>query len=323
MFSLETFAIVTLALLLDTIIGDPKSIYARVPHPIVLIGNLIGLMEKALNRPTHASFSRRDLGCLTILVLAVATGFLGIIISNVLAGEIWGAIIQAFLISILLAGKSLAQHIAAVRDGLLNGGLEDGRIAVAAVVGRDTNFLDDAGVARAGIESLAENFSDGVVAPVFWALIFGLPGILVYKTINTADSMIGYKTDRYHQFGWAAARLDDLLNLVPARISGLLIVIASMACRVGSAADGFRSVIRDAGRHRSPNAGYPEAAMAGVLGLKLAGPRRYGDEVIEDAWMGDGRENASPSDINRALRVYWSALTIIFLICAAVSVQLL
>jgi adenosylcobinamide-phosphate synthase len=255
--------------------------------------------------------------------LAVATGFLGIIISNALAGEMWGAIIQAFLISILLAGKSLAQHIAAVRDGLLNGGLEGGRIAVAAVVGRDTNFLDDAGVARAGIESLAENFSDGVVAPVFWALIFGLPGILVYKTINTADSMIGYKTDRYHQFGWAAARLDDLLNLVPARISGLLIVIASMACRVGSAADGFRSVIRDAGRHRSPNAGYPEAAMAGVLGLKLAGPRRYGDEVIEDAWMGDGRENASPSDINRALRVYWSALTIIFLICAAVSVQLL
>lgn len=323
MFSLETFAIVTLALLLDIIIGDPKSIYARVPHPIVLIGNLIGLMEKALNRPTHASFFRRDLGCLTILVLAVATGFLGIIISNALAGEMWGAIIQAFLISILLAGKSLAQHIAAVRDGLLNGGLEDGRIAVAAVVGRDTNFLDDAGVARAGIESLAENFSDGVVAPVFWALIFGLPGILVYKTINTADSMIGYKTDRYHQFGWAAARLDDLLNLVPARISGLLIVIASMACRVGSAADGFRSVIRDAGRHRSPNAGYPEAAMAGVLGLKLAGPRRYGDEVIEDAWMGDGRENVSPSDINRALRVYWSALTIIFLICAAVSVQLL
>ncbi|MGY9014141.1 MAG: cobalamin biosynthesis protein CobD/CbiB, partial [Rhodospirillales bacterium] len=123
--------------------------------------------------------------------------------------------------------------------------------------------------------------------------------------------------------GWAAARLDDLLNLVPARISGLLIVIASMACRVGSAADGLRSVIRDAGRHRSPNAGYPEAAMAGVLGLKLAGPRRYGDEVIEDAWMGDGRENVSPSDINRALRVYWSALTIIFLICAAVSVQLL
>jgi adenosylcobinamide-phosphate synthase len=323
MFSLETFAIVTLALLLDIIIGDPKSIYARVPHPIVLIGNLIGLMEKALNRPTHASFFRRGLGCLTILVLAVATGFLGIIISNALAGEMWGAIIQAFLISILLAGKSLAQHIAAVRDGLLNGGLEGGRIAVAAVVGRDTNFLDDAGVARAGIESLAENFSDGVVAPVFWALIFGLPGILVYKTINTADSMIGYKTNRYHQFGWAAARLDDLLNLVPARISGLLIVIASMACRVGSAADGFRSVIRDAGRHRSPNAGYPEAAMAGVLGLKLAGPRRYGDEVIEDAWMGDGRENASPSDINRALRVYWSALTIIFLSCAAVSVQLL
>jgi adenosylcobinamide-phosphate synthase len=323
MFSLETFAIVTLALLLDTFFGDPKSVYARIPHPVVLIGNLIGLIEKTLNRPTLASFFRRDLGCLTIVFLAVGAGFLGIMISNALAGEIWGAIVQAFLISILLAGKSLAEHIAAVRDGLLKGGLEDGRIAVAAVVGRDPSSLDEAGVARAGIESLAENFSDGVVAPVFWALVFGLPGILVYKTINTADSMIGYKTDRYRQFGWAAARLDDLLNLVPARISGLLIVIASLACRAGSAKDGIHSIVKDAGRHRSPNAGYPEAAMAGVLGLKLAGPRRYGEEVIEDAWMGDGRENASPLDINRALRVYWSALTIIFLVCAAVSAQLL
>ena len=323
MFSLETFAIVTLALLLDTFFGDPKSVYARIPHPVVLIGNLIGLIEKTLNRPTLASFFRRDLGCLTIVFLAVGAGFLGIMISNALAGEIWGAIVRAFLISILLAGKSLAEHIAAVRDGLLKGGLEDGRIAVAAVVGRDPSSLDEAGVARAGIESLAENFSDGVVAPVFWALVFGLPGILVYKTINTADSMIGYKTDRYRQFGWAAARLDDLLNLVPARISGLLIVIASLACRAGSAKDGIHSIVKDAGRHRSPNAGYPEAAMAGVLGLKLAGPRRYGEEVIEDAWMGDGRENASPLDINRALRVYWSALTIIFLVCAAVSAQLL
>jgi adenosylcobinamide-phosphate synthase len=323
MFSLEIFAIVALALILDAFIGDPKTIYTRVPHPVVLIGNLISLMEKALNRPALASFFRRSLGCLTIVALVVGSGFLGIIISNVLAGDMWGAIVQAFLIAILLAGKSLAQHIAAVRDGLLNGGLGDGRIAVAAVVGRDPSSLDEYGVARAGIESLAENFSDGVVAPIFWALIFGLPGILVYKTVNTADSMIGHKTDRYWQFGWASARLDDFLNLVPARISGLLIVIASMASRGGSAKNGFRSIIRDAGYHRSPNAGYPEAAMAGVLGLKLAGPRRYGDEVIEDAWMGNGRENASPSDINRALRVYWSALTMIFLICAAVSAQLL
>lgn len=323
MFSLEIFAIVTLALLLDIFIGDPKSVYARVPHPVVMIGKLISILDQALNRSKLASFSRRNLGALTILILTILMGFIGIFISKVLVDQTWGWVLHAFLVSILLAGKSLAQHIADVREGLKNHGLEGGRKAVSAVVGRDPSSLDEAGVVRAGIESLAENFSDGVIAPIFWALLLGLPGILIYKTVNTADSMIGYKSDKYRDFGWASARLDDLLNFAPARISAALIIIASFICRTGSAAEGFRAVVRDARYHRSPNAGYPEAAMAGVLGLRLAGPRYYAKRVIEDVWMGSGREDAGLMDISRALRIYWGALTIIFLLCALISVQLL
>jgi adenosylcobinamide-phosphate synthase len=187
---------------------------------------------------------------------------------------------------------------------LEKGGIEAGRQAVGAIVGRDTADLDEAGVSRAAIESLAESFSDGVTAPLFWMVIGGLPGAALYKTINTADSMIGHKDSRYRAFGWAAARLDDLVNLPASRLSALLLVTAAALVPDADRAGALRSVLRDGRTHRSPNAGWPEAAMAGALGLRLAGPRTYDGEVVDDHWMGDGRAEATPSDILRALRLF-------------------
>lgn len=198
----------------------------------------------------------------------------------------------------LLAQRSLWTHVRAVQRGLQQG-LAQGRTAVSHIVGRNPASLDAAGVARAAIESLAENFSDGVVAPALWCALLGLPGIALYKAINTADSMIGHRTPRHEAFGWAAARLDDVVNLPASRLAALLVAVAGG--RPGAA---LAAVWRDAGRHRSPNAGWPEAAMAGALGLRLAGPRVYGSTLVADAWMGDGRADAGAADIGRALRVY-------------------
>jgi len=197
--------------------------------------------------------------------------------------------------------------VKAVADGLRDGGLAGGRAAVSMIVGRDPDSLDGPGVARAAIESCAENFSDGVVAPVFWYVVLGLPGIMVYKTVNTLDSMIGHRSERYRAFGWASARFDDLLNLVPARLAGVLIAAAALATRGARPGAALRTMLRAAGKHRSPNAGWPEAAMAGALGLALAGPRRYGTEVVRDPWIGDGRAQAGEADIRAALRVMVTA----------------
>ena len=194
---------------------------------------------------------------------------------------------------------------------MIHGGLISGRLAVSQIVGRDPESLDGAGVARAAIESLAENFSDGVVAPVFWYLVLGLPGMFAYKMANTLDSMIGHKSERYRAFGWAAARLDDLLNLIPAPISGLLLVFASLFDRQHSAAGALRIMLRDGRKHRSPNAGWPEAAMAGALGISLAGPRHYHEGPVDDPYLGDGSPIATPQDINRALNLYFRACVIL------------
>jgi adenosylcobinamide-phosphate synthase len=207
--------------------------------------------------------------------------------------------------STLIAQKSLYQHVAAVASGLETGGLGGGRLAVSRIVGRDPEALDQAGVSRAAIESLAENFSDGVVAPVFWAALFGLPGLLAYKVINTGDSMIGHKTERHLQFGWAAARLDDLLNLVPARLSALIVCAAAWLLPGADPLAAWRAMWRDARKHRSPNAGWPEAAFAGALSLAIAGPRVYHGEHVDDHWMNDGgRPHAAAPDIRMALRLF-------------------
>ncbi len=235
----------------------------------------------------------------------------------------FGSVAAALLASTLLAQRSLHAHVARVATALEAAGLAAGRAAVSHIVGRDAEALDQAGVARAAIESLAENFSDGVVAPALWMVIGGLPGGAVYKAINTADSMIGFRTPRYAAFGWAAARLDDLVNLPASRLAGLLIIAAAGLTKGASLAGAWRAVRRDARRHRSPNAGYPEAAMAGALGLMLAGPRVYGGVQVDDAMMGDGRRAADVADIRAALRLYRHADAILIGLIAALTVSLI
>ena len=270
--------------------GYPERLFAWVRHPVVWIGALIAALDARLPRT-------RGAGVLAMaVVLAASVGP-----AMVLAGLWWP--VAAALASSLFAQRSLHAHVAAVAAGLRSG-LPEGRAAVADIVGRDPERLDDAGVARAAIESLAENFADGVVAPAFWCALAGLPGLVAYKAVNTADSMIGHRTARHERFGWFAARLDDWVNLVPARLSAGWLLMAAMLVPGADAGAGWRAVWRDAGGHRSPNAGWPEAAMAGALGLRLAGPRVYGGVATADGWMGDGRAEATAADIGRALLVY-------------------
>ena len=294
-------------LAIDALFGDMRTVFRFVPHPVVLAGRAIAFFDRKLNRPQRTERARRERGVLAVLALVGGAAAIGWLIQALCRGRPVGALIEALLIGILVAQRSLFLHVAAVSLALRDGGVEAGRLAVSHIVGRDPARLDRHGVARAAIESLAENFSDGVVAPVFWYLIGGLPGLFAYKMANTLDSMIGHRSERYRAFGWAAARFDDLLNLAPARLSGLL--LAAAALFVGDARPGrsLVTMLRDARKHRSPNAGWPEAAMAGALGLALAGPRRYAEGTVDDPWLGNGTARATQADIVRALRLYYAA----------------
>lgn len=297
-----------LALLLEAACGYPDFLFRLVRHPVVWIGALISLLERGLNHTVWPFSWRRAGGVLALLALLAVCGGIGFALSQALRALPYGILLEAVLACSLLAQQSLGRHVAAVALGLETGGLAAGRLAVSQIVGRDPQSLDEAGVARAAIESLAENFSDGVVAPFFWLLLGGLPGILLYKAINTADSMIGHKSPRYLAFGWAAARLDDLVNLPASRLSALLLSIVAPGRLIAA----WRVIWRDAPQHRSPNAGWPEAAMAQALGLRLAGPRRYAGEIVADAWMGEGRVEASAADIRAALRLYRRSLLLLW-----------
>ncbi len=291
---------ILLAASLDAVVGDPPGLWRRVPHPVVWIGRMIARTERAFNRGTPSL--RRAAGVVALL-LWLALGIGGTAGLLTLLPPWSAALVTALGGGILLAQRSLADHGRAVADGL-DRSLDAGRAAVSQIVGRDPESLDSAGVARAAVESVAENFSDGVTAPLFWFALFGLPGIVGYKIINTADSMIGHLNPRYAAFGWASARLDDLVNLIPARLSGGLIALVAALTPGLDGQQALRAMRADARRHRSPNAGWPEAAMAGALGLALAGPRRYGDEIVEDAWMNHtGRREATDADIRTAVRV--------------------
>ncbi len=309
------------ALAFDALLGDPGWLYRRLPHPVALIGWSIGWLDSAFNRESASEPARRRAGLLVCLVLVLLSAAIGIAVEARLRDVKDGWLIDALIISVFLAQNSLYCHVASVLRALAAEGLAGGRRAVSRIVGRDPESLDEPGVCRAALESLAENFSDGVVAPAFWALLFGLPGILVYKTINTADSMIGHKSPRHLAFGWASARLDDLLNLVPARIAGLLIVGAAALTPGGSPAESCRAMLRDAARHRSPNAGWQEAPLAGALGVALAGPRRYDGEMVDDHWMNrDGRREATPADLRRGLNLYLIACLLQAAVVAAIAV---
>ena len=291
-------------LAIDALFGDLPAVFAYVPHPVVLAGRAIGFFDRKLNRASRSDRSRRERGIVTVIALVGMAAAIGVGIDWLCRGTVLGALVEALVFGILLAQRGLYEHVAVVALALEHGGLAAGREAVRHIVGRDPLRLDEHGVARAAIESLAENFSDGVVAPVFWYLLFGLPGLLAYKMANTLDSMIGHRTLRYRAFGWASARFDDLLNLLPARLSGTLLSIAAMFARDSNAGRAFATMLRDAKKHHSPNAGWPEAAMAGALGLALAGPRDYAEERVEDPWIGSGTPLARPADIARALRLY-------------------
>ncbi|MGZ3285636.1 MAG: adenosylcobinamide-phosphate synthase CbiB [Xanthobacteraceae bacterium] len=299
-----TVTLTLAALLIEAVVGYPDRLVRSIGHPVTWIGRLVRALEWNCNSDTATPARRRALGLITVLLIVSIVAVVALAIERGLLLLPFGLIGVGVLASALIAQRSLHEHVARVADALDKTGVTGGREAVSHIVGRDVAALDVAGIARAAIESLAENFSDGVVAPVFWMLIAGLPGAAVYKAVNTADSMIGHRTPRYQAFGWAAARLDDLLNLPASRLSAFLIIAAATVTPRASASGAWRAVRRDAGRHRSPNAGYPEAAMAGALGLALSGPRSYGGVRVDDALMGDGRRAADAGDIRAALGLY-------------------
>lgn len=298
----------------DALVGDPEALWRRVPHPVAVAGRLVGWLDRNWNRDGDPPSRRRDRGVAALAVLLLAAAAIGAVIAGLLDRlGLFGGLLEAAVVGVMLAQRSLHDHVTAVADAFLRDGLGGARQAVAAIVGRDPQALDEAGVCRAAVESAAENLSDGVVAPAFWYLLGGLPGLLAYKALNTADSMIGHRSDRHRHFGWATARLDDVANWLPARLSSLLVVAAAWTMPDGEPLEAWRAVRRDADRHRSVNAGWPEAAFAGALGLRLAGPRAYGGVTVDDAWMGDGRAAATPEDIRRSLALFRRA-------CAALAV---
>jgi adenosylcobinamide-phosphate synthase len=290
---------------------------------VTWMGRLIAWLDRTLNRETAAAPARRAAGVAALFVLLAIVGALTLFLQSALLRLPFGMLAAALLASTLVAQRSLYRHVADVAAALETDGIAAGRQAVAHIVGRDTAALDAAGIARAAIESLAENFSDAVVAPVFWMAVGGLPGAALYKAINTADSMIGHRTPRHEAFGFAAARFDDLVNLPASRLSALLLIAAAIFARNGSAAAAWRAVRRDAARHRSPNAGYPEAAMAGALGLSLAGPRSYAGTRVEDAHMGDGRRDADAADIRRALALFRRADALLIVLLGVLALALI
>ena len=288
---------------IEAVCGYPDALFRAIRHPVVWFGAVLGGLERRLNR--GAPGFRRVTGSVSVATLLIVVCGPSLLLQWAFPGGVW-LFVLAVLASSLPAQRSLYQHVAAVATGLEQGGVPGGRRAVAHIVGRDPDRLDEAGIVRAAIESLAENFSDGVVAPAVWGSLAGLAGLAGYKAINTADSMIGHRTPRYEAFGWAAARLDDLVNLPASRLAAVWLIVAA-ALHGASPGGAVRAVWRDAGQHRSPNAGWPEAAMAGALGLRLAGPRVYDGVRVDDAWMGDGRPTPGVADLRAALRLYRSA----------------
>lgn len=298
--------LVVAALAVDAVLGDPPALWRRLPHPVVLFGRLIATLDTRLNDPRRSDGARRGLGLVALVVLVAVAIVVGLVLEAVLRllPAPLGFAVTAVLAAVLIAQKSLDEHVARVRDALATSDLAASRTAVSHIVGRDPAALDDSGVARAAIETAAENFADGVVAPAFWLAVGGLPGLLAYKAVNTADSMIGHLSDRHRAFGWAAARFDDLVNLVPARLSGVLTALAAPVAggRIGTA---LAVMIRDARGHASPNAGWPEAAMAGALDVALLGPTVYDGETDDKPWLNfEGRHALAAADVTRSLRVF-------------------
>jgi adenosylcobinamide-phosphate synthase len=299
------FLLAPLALLIERAIGYPKPLLAVIRHPVMWMGALIAWLEARLNTGAQ----RRLKGVVMLLLLLGTALAISLLIVAITRRIPFGFVLEAIIASSLLAQMSLGHAVKAVADDL-GLSLDSGRSAVSHIVGRDPDALDEAGVTRAAIESLAESTSDGVIAPLFWLLIGGLPGIALYKAINTADSMVGHRDARYAKFGWASARLDDIVNWIPARISALLIGAASFLVRGADPEAALGTALRDARKHASPNAGWPEAAFAGALGFVLGGPRAYDGETHDLPEFGDGRRDLNALDILKSLELYWMVLNV-------------
>ena len=304
-----------IAVIVEAIVGYPDAVYRAIGHPVTWIGRLIAWCDATWNSSDKSADERRLWGAATLMLLIVVSFLVGRSLEQLLP-----MVLCAVLASSLLAQRSLYRHVADVADALETGGLTAGRTAVSMIVGRDPEQLDEAGVGRAAIESLAENFSDGIVAPLFWLAVLGMPGGIAYKAVNTADSMIGHKSEKHLAFGWASARFDDLVNLPASRLAALWLIAAAGFVPGGSPQRAWATVRRDARFHRSPNAGWPEAAMAGALGLKLNGPRIYDGEIVDDPYMGDGRSAVTVADIRAALKLYRLACGIQMIVLAILAV---
>ncbi|MCB1495726.1 MAG: cobalamin biosynthesis protein [Bauldia sp.] len=325
MIGLDHVWMLPVALVLDAVVGDPDFIWRRAPHPVALFGRQIDWFDRHLNSSRRKPWLRRIAGGATLFLVVAVAAAIGFGIEYGLSYIAFGWVGTVLVAAILLAGRSLYDHVAAVAKACDAGSLDEARKSVARIVGRDAAALDEAGVCRATIESMAENFADGVVAPAVWFLLLGLPGLAAYKAINTADSMIGHRTPRHEDFGWAAARLDDLVNLPASRLAGGLMALASPVVG-GSIGHAFKVMRSEAPKHRSPNAGWPEAATAAALGLALAGPRRYRGVLGHDPYINaSGRRQATPADIRRGLRLYlgsWATLAVVVAAAGGLVVEL-
>lgn len=310
-------AAMVVALVIDAVVGWPAALYQRIGHPVTWFGKLIDVLDRRWNIENDPAHQRRlkGIGACVMVVGLVALGTF--FIMQLLPSSAIGTLMLGLLAWPLVAARSLHEHVGAVAAPLAARDIAGARHAVSMIVGRNTDALDEAGVSRAAIESLAENASDGVVAPIFWGALLGLPGIAAYKSLNTLDSMIGHRTPRYEAFGWASARLDDVANFIPARLTGFLFALVAADPR-----SAFSVMLRDAGRHRSPNAGWPEAAMAGALGIRLSGPRQYHDRVSDEPWLNAQGDAATGDDIRVGLRLFVSAIWVLTVVLAGIAVTM-
>lgn len=311
-----------LALLIERRFGYPSELIATIGHPVIWFGRIIDYLEKATNRPERTADQRKLAGIVSLALLLGITLLITVLVQLAIRAVPGGFLFEMVLATPFLAQKELGRAVRAVAEALRLS-LDAGREAVSHIVGRDPQALDEAGVSRAAIETLAESTSDGVIAPLFWLILLGLPGIALYKAINTADSMIGHLNERYRDYGWAAARLDDLVNWVPARLTAILVVIACFFTPHASPSQAWATARRDAGKHASPNSGWPEAAFAGALGYSLGGPRSYDGEVVDLPAFGTGERDLVASDILRALELYRSTLNVTLTVSILLALALL
>ncbi len=317
---MNTFALAVLVLVVESFVGYPLAVQKLMGHPIEWIGKLISYIDEGLNDPEVDAAQNRRHGILAIILLSVAVGIPTWILAKTLSQYSYGWIINVALATTFIAQKSLRDHVSAV-DRALGLSLSAARFEVKKIVGRDPETLNENGIAKAALESLAENTADGITAPIFWYALLGLPGLVIYKAINTADSMIGHKSEKYVNFGWAAAKLDDLVNLPASRLTGLMFAVAAWINSKSNAQNALQSIWRDAGQHQSPNAGWPEAAMAGALGLRFGGPRHYDGEIVDLPFMGDGRD-VERADIVRGLVLYDRALIVLLVTAVLLAMAL-